>query len=137
MSFVPLIPSHCPRPYFFLSLSLSLYLPNLFLLDLQGSSPHSWSQILYSVSLFRFSENSLISPQKPVFQSHGAPFSLNFSSFVYCSTKLSIKSCIVLSCLICSFSIICWHFKINNYIFVSISTKLSDRQTINQDVNAW
>ena len=72
-----------------------------------------------------------------VFKSYWAFFPLNFSSTVCCSTKLSAKLGITLSCIICSFSIIFWHFKINNCIFFIISTKQSDRQTVNQDVNAW
>lgn len=72
-----------------------------------------------------------------VFKSYWASFPLNFSSTVCCSTKLSAKLGIMLSCIICAFSIIFWHLKINNCIFFSISTKHSDRQTVNQDVNAW
>lgn len=72
-----------------------------------------------------------------VFKFHWASLSLIFSTTLCCSTKLSAKLCITSSCVICSFSFIFWHLKVNYCIFFSISTKQSDRQTVNQDVNAW
>lgn len=71
-----------------------------------------------------------------VFKFHWASLSLIFSTTLCCSTKLSAKLCITLSCVICSFSLIFWHLKVNYFIFFSISTKQSDRQTVNQDVNS-
>lgn len=72
-----------------------------------------------------------------VFKYHWTSLSLIFSTTLCCSTKLSAKLCITLSWIICSFSFIFWHLKVNYYIFLSIPTKQSDRQTVNHDVNAW